>query len=150
MRTVFGVLILLAIANVPTALADSASVDMHVSVEVVARTILQVDRQPDAVAITPQDIERGYVEVPAAVAFRVRSNARNGYRVEFEPVDYPFTRAAISWDSQRAVVSADGSWLTRSYEEGERAGTLTVRLDLAPGAKAGSYAWPVRFDATSL
>ena len=150
MRAVYGLLVLLVIANVPTAFADSANATMRVSVDVVARTILTVDRQPDGVTVTQRDIERGYVELPAAVAFRVRSNARNGYRIEFEPLDRPFTRAAISWDRQLAVVSADGSWLTRSYEEGERAGTFSVRLDLAPGTKAGRYRWPVRFDAVSL
>jgi hypothetical protein len=100
--------------------------------------------------ITRQDIARGYVDVPAAVAFRVRSNASNGYRVEFEPLGYPFTRAEIAWDGQLARVSADGSWLTRSYERGERTGALNVHLALAPDASPGAYPWPVHFDASSL
>ena len=146
----FAVLMVAAVASVPTALAGSATAGMQVSVDVVARTILTIDRQPVAVTVTQQDIDRGYVDVPAAVAFRIRSNARNGYSVQFEPVSYPFTRARISWDSQTAVVSADGSWLRRAYERGEQLGSLTVRLDVSRQATPGSYVWPLRFDANSL
>jgi len=151
MRTVRALLLLLvAITGVPTALGDSATTSMNVSVQVIARTILTIDRVPEVVTVTTQDIARGYVEIPAAIAFRVRSNARNGYSVQFEPVGYPFTKADIAWDSQLAVVSADGSWLTRSYEAGERAGLLSVRLGLSEYAAPGTYAWPVRFDANSI
>ena len=152
MRAIIRTILLLvaAIAIIPAAYCDSTSASMSVSVQVIARTIVTVDREPAQISITSQDIARGYLDVPAAVAFRVRSNARNGYRVQFEPIAYPFTRANVTWDSQIAVVSADGSWLTRAYQQGERAGTLSVRLALSGDATPGTYAWPVRFDADSL
>lgn len=143
-------LLLVAVVRVSGQPADSASASMRVSVEVVARTILTVDRIPAEIRLTADDIARGFVDVPEAVAFRIRSNASNGYALQFEPVSYPFTRARVAWDSRLAVVSADGSWLTRPYTPGEQAGTFTVRLDLARDAEPGSYAWPVHFDATSL
>lgn len=150
MRVAPLVALLSAVATVPTALAGgSASATMHVSVEVVARTIMTVDHQPDVVTLTQQDIDRGYVEIPAAVAFRIRSNASNGYAVQFEAVGYPFTRAKIAWDSQSAVVSGDSSWLTRPYQPGEQVGSLNVTLDVSPNTAPGTYPWPIRFDADS-
>ena len=151
MRVAPLVALLSAVAVVPTAFAGgSASATMHVSVEVVARTVVTIDHQPDVVTITQQDIDRGYVEVPAAVAFRIRSNANNGYAVQFEPVGYPFSRAKIAWDGQSAVVSGDGSWLTRPYQPGEQLGSFNVTLDVSPDTAPGTYPWPVRFDANSL
>jgi hypothetical protein len=61
---------------------------MRVSVQVVARTLLFVDEQPKSLVVTKDDVQRGYVEVPSAVKFRIRSNSRNGYRVAFDPVNY--------------------------------------------------------------
>ena len=131
-------------------LADPNSAQLSVSVQVIGRTILTVDSQPQTVAITPSDIGRGYVDVPQAVAFRVRSNAASGYRMEFEPVSYPFGRAEIHWENTVAGVGADGAWLTRPYRQGTTAGSFNVRLMLSPDAAPGNYEWPVRVVANSL
>lgn len=145
-----AILLLMAGTGVPSAVAGSSSADMTVSVHVVARTIVTVDREPQEVRLTAEDVARGYVDMPSAVALRIRSNARKGFSIQFEPVAYPFASAQIVWGSQQAVVSADGSWLTRSYVPGEQAATFNVRLRLASDAAVGSYPWPVRFDASSL
>ena len=88
--------------------------------------------------------------MPQAVAFHVRSNAANGYTVQFQPVSGPFSRADVSWGNAQATVGADGAWLSAPYRQGTAGGTFSVRLTLAPGTQPGSYAWPVRFDAGSL
>jgi hypothetical protein len=123
---------------------------MSVSVQVIARTILTMESQPATVEVTSADVARGYVEMPQAVAFRVRSNASNGYAVQFEPVAYPFARAEVIWGNAVATVGAEGAWLTRPSQQGTTVGTMNVRLTLAPGTGPGSYSWPVRFAANSL
>jgi len=130
--------------------AASKSAQLSVSVEVIATTILTVDGQPASIEITSEDVTRGYVDLPQSVLFHVRSNAANGYTVQFQPVAYPFSRADINWGNTLATVGADGAWLTRAYQQGTTAGALTVRLTLAPGTEPGTYAWPLRFDAGSL
>ncbi len=130
--------------------AASSSAQLNVSVQVVARTILTVDSQPASVEITADDVSRGYIDVPQSVTFHVRSNAANGYAVQFEPVSYPFVRADVNWDNTVASVGTDGSWLRRSYQQGTTTGTLSVRFTLAPGTQPGSYAWPISFAANSL
>jgi len=142
--------LLAAIAIATPVLAGSSSGTLGVSVQVVARTILTVDSQPASVDVTANDVARGYVDLPQSVLFHVRSNASNGYTVQFEPVSYPFNRADVSWGTTAATVGSDGAWLTEPYQQGTQAGTLNVRLSLAPGTQPGTYTWPVRFDAGSL
>src|SRR5207245_8409303 len=130
--------------------ADPKSSQLSVSVEVIARTILTVDAQPATIDITASDIARGYIEVPQAVRFRVRSNAANGYSVRFEPMEFPFRSASIAWDNALTTVGAEGSWISKRYEQGTKTGAINVKLNLAPGTQPGTYAWPVRFDANPM
>src|SRR3989475_9261029 len=95
-RTILLSLLAMAVF-LPTAYANSASVTMNVSVQVIARTIVTVGQQPAAINVTAKDVQRGYIDLPAAVAFQVRSNARNGYALQFEPVAGPFSRAHVKW-----------------------------------------------------
>ncbi len=151
MRKQTTILALLAILFcLPTAYAATKSATMNVSVQVIGRTIVTVGQQPAAINVTVDDIRRGYIDLPAAVAFQVRSNARNGYVLEFEPIAGPFSQARVKLGSSTAVVGSDGTWLTRSQQQGTASGTLDVRLVLAGDATPGSYAWPIRFDANSL
>ncbi len=149
-KTTAFLLLATVIAGATPLTAASSSAQMNVSVQVVARTILTVDSQPAAVEITDADITRGYVDIPQSVAFRVRSNAANGYTVQFEPVGYPFARADVSWGNSVATIGSDGTWLNRPYQQGTTSGTLSVRLALAPEAQTGRYAWPVNFAANSF
>ena len=144
-----AVFLLLTAAATPLS-AASNSAPMSISVSVIARTILAIDSQPATIDVTSTDVARGYVDVPQAVLFRIRSNAANGYAIQFEPVSFPFTQADISWGSALTTVTTDGTWMSRPYQQGMTAGTLNVRLTLAPGTEPGTYAWPVRFEAGSL
>src|SRR5579864_5494136 len=66
--------------------ASTTSAPLMVSVEVVGRTLLTIDRAPASVEITPLDAARGYVDLPQSVSFHVRSNVAGGYRLVFEPL----------------------------------------------------------------
>ncbi len=79
-KKVTAILLLTATLIAP-AYAGSTSAQLSVSVEVVARTILTIDSQPANIEITADDVARGYVDVPQAMLFHVRSNAINGYTV---------------------------------------------------------------------
>ncbi|HMC20707.1 MAG TPA: hypothetical protein VKL19_02555 [Thermoanaerobaculia bacterium] len=148
-KKVTAILLLTATLIAP-AYAGSTSAQLSVSVEVVARTILTIDSQPANIEITADDVARGYVDVPQAMLFHVRSNAINGYTVQFDPMNHPFSRADINWGNTAATVGADGTWLTRPYQQGTTPGSLNVRLTLSANASPGSYSWPVRVAANSL
>jgi len=132
--------------------AGSSAAQMNVSVQVIARTILTVDAQPSEINVTADDIARGYVDVPQAVAFRVRSNSRQGYSLTFQPVSFPFSGAEVRWGGQTAMVEG-GDWLaalSHPYQQGGSAGSLSVRLRLSAGVEPGTYAWPLQVAANSL
>jgi hypothetical protein len=151
MRKQTTILPLLAILFcLPTAYAASTSTTMNVSVQVIGRTIVTVGQQPAAINVTVDDIHRGYIDVPAAVAFQVRSNARNGYVLEFEPIAGPFSQAHVKFGNSSAVVGAEGTWMTHAQQKGTVSSVLDVRLVLSADATPGSYAWPIRFDGNSL
>src|SRR5207244_13199334 len=113
MRTLRTILLLSAIFVVVAApaYADSASASMAISVQVIGRTLLTVGQQPASVEVTQSDIQRGYIDVPAAVAFQVRSNARDGYSLQFEPVSGQFVEAKVTWERSTAAIGADARLL---------------------------------------
>jgi hypothetical protein len=150
MKRVTTVVLICAFVVVSPLAAASKSASLTVSVEVIARTIMTVDTQPASVDVTANDVARGYVELPNSVLFHVRSNATNGYVIQFQPVNGPFSRADVTLGSAQAAVGTDGAWLSQPYQRGTTSGSFSVRLMIAPGTQPGSYAWPVRFDAGSL
>jgi len=139
----------LAAAAVP-ATAASRAADMQVSVVVVARTILTVDQQPTIVQVSASDVARGYLDLPQAIAFRIRSNASNGYTVQVGPISAPFTHAEVTWNRIVMVVSSDSTSVRQQYQPGTTSGVLSVRLLLAPTTVPGSYHWPIQLTAASL
>jgi hypothetical protein len=150
--TLLPLLVALAAVTAPL-YAGSNSAEMNVSVTVIARTILTIDSQPAAIEVTPTDIAQGYLDVPQAVAFRVRSNARGGYALGLQPIPFPFAAAEVQWGTQVTVVQGGTDWatyLSHPYQQGGSVGVLAVRLRLAPGAEPGSYPWPVQVSASSL
>jgi len=147
MKTATIALLVLAAAAAPL---HAASAQMHVSVEVIARTILSVDSQPASIDVTPADIARGFVQVPSAIAFRVHSNARNGYTIQFQALRGPFTQAQVSWGNAVVTVGSESSWLAQPYQQGITTGAMDVRLSLASNAVPGRYDWPVAVGADSL
>ncbi|HUJ14348.1 MAG TPA: hypothetical protein VL284_11215 [Thermoanaerobaculia bacterium] len=101
-------------------------------------------------SVTAADVSRGYIDLPQCVLFHVRSNAANGYAMQFQPVSFPFSRADVTWGSASATIGSDGAWISEPYEAGTHAGAFNVRLELAPGTQPGTYEWPVGFDTGSL
>ena len=141
-------LALLALGVSGTVLASTTSALMSVRVQVLARTLLNVESQPPSLVLTEADLARGYVEVPAVSRIRVRSNDPNGYLLAFDVTAGPFTAIEVTGLGPAARISANGGWLVRPF-----AGTqpvtseLTYRFLLASNVQPGTYAWPVSLSA---
>ena len=141
-------LALLALGVSGTVLASSTSALMSVRVQVLARTLLNIESQPPSLVLTAADLARGYVEVPAVSRIRVRSNDPNGYLLAFDVTAGPFTAIEVTGLGPAARISANGGWLVRPF-----AGTqpvtseLTYRFLLASNVQPGTYAWPVSLSA---
>ncbi len=152
LRVTSGILLLALAIDSTSAMAGTASTELTVSVQVVARTILVFDREPARLSITQTDLDRGWITVPAGLQFRVRSNARQGYRLRFEALPEPFRRAEIRWGASSVqLTTAHEAWIAQPPVVGPgMTVTADVRLELAPDAQAGTYEWPLTLEAESI
>lgn len=137
--------LLLAVATACASLplqagAQAASVSQRVEVRLHVPALAQVRvlSQPAWMEITPADVERGYVEIGEPVQLEVTGNLRQGIPLSFLPVDDQVA-AAHAWPP---VALAGGRGLRREVVQ------VRLRLDLAPGARAGRHAWPVQVAST--
>ena len=147
--TTFGpMLLLLGIAG--PLCAGSSSAEMRVSVTVVPRTILIVDSEPSHVEVTQTDVARGYLELPDALIFRVRSNNPTGYLVQVAAIGGPFGRAIVTWGSSSVSIGTSEAWIAQPYRRGVTPVVASVRLDIPRGTAPGTYPWPVAVSANNL
>jgi len=121
------------------AAADTAQV--NVMATVITRASIESQQLPRDVAITQQDIERGYVDLDP-VEIGVQSNNPAGVRLGF---------AALS--AQLAAVDVDGGGSTVFVAQTARGLqrqkiSVRLRLRLAPGAMPGNIANPVSVSLT--
>lgn len=149
-KTIGPVFILLLFGGAGRLFAGSSSAEMHVSATVVARTLLTVDSQPTEVVVTAADVERGFVELPAALAFHVRSNHPAGYVLQFGSSSGVFGAAEVRWESSTVRVNGSEAWIAQPYRRGATPVLATVRLDLAEGTAPGRYPWPLSIAANHL
>jgi hypothetical protein len=126
--------------SAPAAAGDRARVEIQASVQ--ARALIDRQRLPQAVVISAEDVQRGYVDLEQPVEIGIRTNHAAGVLLDLalnssnlESVD---VREASGGELRAASV------FIPQPERGLRAHTvsLKVRLKLAPGAVPGTIAWP--------
>ena len=153
-RRLFATLILVAasisLQGQEAARSRSTSATMNVSAHVLARTIVTIDEEPRQVVVTDQDIRRGYIELPSALRFSVRSNARAGYLLEFSQLAPAFRRMSVRWDSTEVQLGGDGAVIAQPAMPGQIHRVADVRLELAQGTQPGVYGWGVRMNGSAL
>ena len=130
-------------------MAGSQSVQMSVSVTVLARAIVTVDSAP-AVEITAADLQRGYIDLAEPVVLRGRTNSRRGYVLQVEKTSEAFNRVELTLPNATMSVSSHESWIQRPYVPGGEVVPVTVRLFLSPAASTGTLALPLSFSASAL
>lgn len=149
-RRIETILLAVVLFGTLPALAESSSANMQVSVRVIARAIVSIDSQPSAVTITADDIARGYVDVPAPIVVRVRTNSRQGYMLQVEKLSDTFSSIELATTDVAMNVGAHESWIQRPYIAGGDLMPMRARLHLSPLATPGSIALPIAFNASPL
>jgi hypothetical protein len=130
--------VLLLSALPQTVNAGSATATMRVSVTVRAGARLMPGAPPPAVVVTEGDIRRGWVDVTESWPVVVRCNSRNGYMLDFAPMDGPFARASVSGLGSPTEIDARGGWIAQPYSGFETSMNLRFRFQLAPDARSDS------------
>lgn len=128
----------------------SSTASMNVSATVLARTMLSIDQQPSSIEVTAADVARGYVELPGAVRFSLRTNARGGTQLDVAGLDQAFTEMKLRWDDRELVVGRGVAGLLEPYRAPVVEHVADVRLALAAGTEPGTYPFSVQMNATPL
>ena len=142
-----GVVALAALLAAP-ALADQAQTRFTVSAVVPQRVTLTVLEQPSQLALSVEDIERGYKDVSAR--YQVRYNDRNGYLLHLVP-RVGLTRQIEVRGLAAEVVLGDADLAIRQGSVARlHEFELAFRFVLDPAAQPGRYALPVHVTAAPL
>lgn len=136
--------------TVPDAVAGEARAQLTVTAVVVDSFTVRSVHQASALVITPQDIQRGYVDAPAASRFEVR-NSRPclfEFRAALKNI---FRSVRVTGTSGAAEFGADGGTLLQTgFRNGAASVDVAYRFNLAPDVTPGTYAWPLSLTVLPL
>jgi len=133
--------------------AGSMAQTIMVSARVAPWVKLHHEHQQMQLTITPDDVARGYVEVPAASRFTVTTNNPAGYTLNFQPRASIFRSVAIHGPGMSVEIGAGGGTVIQSGSETGIARTLVelgYRFYLAEGVRPGTYFWPLSMSLHAL
>lgn len=138
--------------STPVAAAGSSEAKLTVSATVLKRASLRMLAQPASIVITASDIERGYVDVPAAAQVAIQSNSPDGYLLEFTSGGDFMRQILVRGLANDVQLSPVGGAVMQSSGGGVTRTTLALgfRFVLAESAKEGTYSWPMRLSVTPL
>ena len=121
---------------VPSAAGAGDTAHISVVATVLARASIESQSLPTEVAITEQDIQRGYLDLEP-VEIGVRSNNPGGVRVGFVAASVQLSAVDVEGGGNTVFLAQNGRGLQRQEV------SVRLRLKLAPGAVPGIVAYPV-------
>jgi hypothetical protein len=143
-----AVLLSTSLAPATSGAAASAYSAIAFSATVLPYHRLDVVRQASTLTVTPEDVARGYVDVPAGTQLRAQSNECKGFSVVFDPRARLFERATITGLGNAVEIGPDGGAVNQAYSGRETLLQLSYRFYLAAGLVAGSYPWPLQISSS--
>ena len=130
------------------AMTSAKSAQMRVSATVSAYVKLDVLQQQQSLTITPQDIQRGYVDVSTGTSLRTRTNDRNGFLVNFDSRSNVFEHVSVTGIGGTVEIGSGGGAVHAAYSGPESVAQLSYRFYLAQGVQSGNYPWPLQISAS--
>lgn len=135
-------LVLLAVPQQPW--AGQAQAGVRVTATVQESASVRVLQQPARLVITQDDVRRGWLAAPAATLLALRCNMPRGVDLQVAFDTSLVAAATVTGLPQPAQLAGDGGVLRLAGPHlRETVFELRWQLRLAPGARAGTYAWPV-------
>lgn len=135
-------LIVLLAGAAPLALGSGAQ--LAVSAVVAKFASVGVHGQPATLVVTEADVARGFVDIVEGGRIEVRSNSREGVRLEFLNRSSELVRGIeVTGLPAGALAAAERGVSNRTFPVG-------YRILLAPAVRPGTYFWPVGLVASPL
>lgn len=133
----------------PAAAAQVVSQRVNFVIKVPPMVQMQTLRQPAALELSPADVARGFIEIPAAALIEVKSNTP--WEVAFHPTQGVIKSARVSGLQGDLEVGPNGASQANLMPARKPASfELSYRFDLAPGVTPGSYPWPLSVSAHAI
>ena len=130
--------------------AEGNTTRLNVVARVATFFRMNVEHQTAAIAVTQRDIERGYVEVPAASRFSVITNTQGGFIVDFRPRSDVFLSVRVTGLQSPAEFGAHGGTALHNIPHGQTTiHQLGYRFMLRPDLQPGIYPWPLEISVRS-
>jgi hypothetical protein len=130
--------------------ASVGSSTMKVTANVLPYLRLQVLKQVSTLNVTPEDIARGYVDVPAATDLMAKTNDRNGFSLSFDPRSNVFRKAQVTGLAGGLELGPEGGMVHQPFTGKQMLMRLSYRFFLAPEVAPGSYPWPLLISSTVM
>lgn len=113
---------------------------------VLLRSQIEQMVHPTYVTLTPEDVWRGWIELPARSHLTIYNNCRAGYRLIVETIDAPWLdQLVVRLPGTDTPMPAAGGSLAMPWAGAGRKGLeLSYRFQLRAGTVPGTYPWPVR------
>lgn len=143
---------MLSFGVLSSAAAGESSGNIKVSATILKHASLTVTAQPGALVVTAADIARGYVDVPAQAHIAVHTNSPS-YALDIGAQADFLRHIIVRGLGPDVQLSPAGGLVTQpasSTSVTRVALALGFRFVLADGARAGTYAWPVRMSALPI
>ncbi len=130
--------------------AGFGSSTMKVSANVLPYLRLQVLKQAPTLDVTPEDVARGYIDVPAATDLMARTNDPNGFSLSFDARSSVFRKAQVTGLVNGLEIGPDGGLVHQPFTGKQMLMRLSYRFFLAPEVRPGSYPWPLQISSTVM
>ncbi len=137
-------------AGAPLA-APAARTSFAVGATVLAHAGISAKTVPELLELTAQDIERGYVDRPAAAHFSIMNTSPAGFALDVQPFGSMISAVEVDGAGAQAVFDAGGGSIVERGQRGRGIELhLGFRLLIAPGTPPGRYPWPIAFSVRPL
>lgn len=123
---------------------------MKVSATVLPYLRLQVLKQAPTLNVTPEDVVRGYIDVPAATDLMAKTNDRNGFSLSFDARSNVFKKAQVTGLVSGLEIGPEGGLAHQPFTGNQMLMRLSYRFFLAPEVAPGTYPWPLQISSTVM
>jgi hypothetical protein len=133
-----------------SAAADTSTTKLNIMARIATFFRMQIEHQTTALTVTARDIERGYVDVPAASNFSVITNTQDGFLIDFRPRGEVFRSVTVTGLQNPVEIGAHGGSAVNNTPHGRTTfHQLGYRFVLRPDLQPGEYPWPLEISVRS-
>lgn len=124
-----------------------AKIQASTTPEVRSHGDIKIIRQVHEIVVSNTDIDRGYIDFPAASLIEVKGSSPTGNFLTCEGMKWPFHEAQVAGLAGELRISGGSGRIPHPTLQGGTIRELSYHFLLMKNAEPGTYAWPLRISA---